>query len=101
MACDNSEEIGCAERVGALWDAYVEEHDVLTHNFVCEYLSCGNDLTRARRLSARHGPRSSKLLTDYLDKIAEAFGGKEEAKSLHEQFFGLLNSMYQQTNENN
>ena len=90
MASDNREETGCAERVAALWDAYVEEHDQLTHDFVCKYLSCGNNSARAKRLSARYGPRSSKLLTDYLDKIAEAFGGREEAKSLHEIFFGLL-----------
>ena len=100
MTTNNSQESGCAEKVAALWDSYVEEHDHLTHDFVCKYLSCGDNLAKARRLSDKYGAKASKLLTGYLDEIAEAFGGKQEAKSMHETFFKLLDSLSQQIDGN-
>ena len=96
MASDNNQESGLAERIGALWGDYVEEHDHITHDFVCKYLSCGDNTAKAKRLSIKYGTKASKLLVGHLDKIAEVLGGKQEAKNAHETLFKLLDSLSQQ-----
>jgi len=101
MASGNGQELGVTQKIETLWDEYLERHDIITHDYVCNYLQCGDNLSKAKELTGSYGVKSSKLIAHYLDQIAEILGDTKYAKIMHETFCKCLDSINQRINENN